>query len=52
MPARFASTRATAGKPVPVIKIFYPRDAVTQYLEYGGMYDVSLRPLRNKDAAK
>jgi dipeptidyl-peptidase-3 len=31
-------------KNVPVITISYPRDAVRQYLEYGAMYDASLRP--------
>jgi dipeptidyl-peptidase-3 len=30
-------------KGVPVITIGYPRDAVRQYLEYGAMYDASLR---------
>jgi dipeptidyl-peptidase-3 len=31
-------------KGVPVITIGYPRDAVRQYLEYGAMYDPSLKP--------
>jgi dipeptidyl-peptidase III len=30
-------------KDVPVITISYPRDAVRQYLEYGAMYDASLK---------
>jgi hypothetical protein len=29
-------------KNLPEIKIWYPRDAVQQYLEYGAMYDASL----------
>jgi dipeptidyl-peptidase-3 len=30
-------------KGVPVVTISYPRDAVRQYLEYGAMYDASLK---------
>ena len=30
-------------KNVPVITISYPRDAVAQYLDYGSMYDASLK---------
>jgi dipeptidyl-peptidase-3 len=41
-----AKLTASAGpkKNVPVVTISYPRDAVRQYLEYGAMYDLSLRP--------
>jgi dipeptidyl-peptidase-3 len=38
------STAPGSAKNVPVVTATYPRDAVRQYLDYGAMYDQSLRP--------
>ena len=41
--ARLSQSLRT-GTNVPVVTISYPRDAVSQYLAYGAMYDASLQP--------
>jgi dipeptidyl-peptidase-3 len=44
LPTYWAGINAKlTSSPGPVIRILYPRDAVRQYLEYGAMYDASLK---------
>ena len=41
--AKLTSGPGPAKGGAPVIRISYPRDAVSQYLEYASMYDTSLQ---------